>query len=212
MGKGFGSIGRMMDPTRAWQTQAGDPLGIFGGKGDQSGPNLPSIPKFAMRKTDEFIKNEAAPQIGGPNGSNAINRRYSAIRESTANRLGASNRDASNAIQRKFASQGLSGSGAEIAAMQRQNDAEAAQKADVLAQVDIAESGEISNRDFAQADMDFKQKVFNFERGSKMHELDLAERQQQQDAVATEINALTAKEQMKPQKQGAISSMLGGIL
>lgn len=185
---------------------------IKGGGGGGGGISMPSIPKFAMKKTEDFVKNDPSVQVGGPNATNAINRRFNAIRESTSNRIGAAGRDNAQAMQRKFASQGLSGSGAEIAAMQKLNDQEAGQKADVLAQVDIAESGELSNQALAQADMDFKQRVFNFERGSKMHELDLAERQQQQDAVATEINALVAKEQTKEPKKGLLGGLIDGLL
>jgi hypothetical protein len=81
-----------------------------------------------------------------------------------------------------------------------------------LMQVEGMEAEAMMNKDLAQADMDFKSRVFSFERGSKMHELDLAERQQQIDTVATEINAKTAHEMGKPPKQGIISSVLGGIL
>lgn len=185
---------------------------LFGGNKKQSGPELPKIPKFAMRRTDEFMKNDQAPQIGGADGSNALNRRFAGIKERVTNQANAAGRTAADALKRRFAAQGAAGSGAEIKAQQLAEQQNLSARNDALVNVEAMEAEAFMNRDLAQADMEFKQRVFNFERGSKMHELDLAERQQQQDAVAQEINARVAKEQMKPPKQGLLSGLLDGIL
>jgi hypothetical protein len=180
-----------------------------GGKGGGGG-GFPAIPKFDMKKTEDFIKQDPRIEIGG--GDSAISRRFSGMKARVGQQANAQLQDNTNALTRRFASQGAAGSGAQIKAeMMAQGNSEAA-KNDALLQVEGMEAEAMNNRDLAQADMDFKQRVFSFERGSKMHELDLAERQQQQDAVATEINARVAKEQMKPPKQGIISTMLGDIL
>lgn len=187
---------------------------VFGGGkgGGNGGPDLPKIPKFAMKKTEDFIKNEAAPMIGGADGASALSRRFGGMKERITNQANAAGRTQSDAIKRRFAAQGAVGSGAEMKMQQMADEQNLAQRNDALVNVEAMEAEAFMNRDLQQADMDFKQKVFNFERGSKMHELDLAERQQQQDAVATEINARVAKYQMQPPKQGLLSSALGGLL
>jgi hypothetical protein len=201
IGKGFGAaVGGF------W----GGALG--GGKDGGGGSAGPKIPKFAMKKTSEFIKEDPRIEIGGPGGGNAIQRRFSGVKEKVGQQANAQLQSNTNALQRRFASQGAAGSGAAIKAeMMAQQNSETA-KNDALMQVEGMEAEAMMNKDLAQADMDFKSRVFSFERGSKMHELDLAERQQQIDTVATEINAKTAHEMGKPPKQGIISSVLGGIL
>ena len=184
---------------------------LFGkGGGSGSGPTA-NIPKFGMKKTEEFMKPEARIVIGGPGGGSAINRRFNQMRDMAQNRSNAANTDLGNAIKRKFASQGLSGSGAEIAAMQKAAQSNFDNSAAQMQQLDIAESQELGNRELAQADMDFKQRVFSFDKASKMHELDLAERQQQIDSAATEYNAKLSQEMAKPQKKGFVSNLIDGI-
>lgn len=172
----------------------------------------PKMPDFAMRKTTEFIPNTPAPQIGGPDAQSAIKKRYAMMRENAGNQADAANTDLSNAIARKFASQGLSGSGAEIEAMKQLNQQNYQNKAQANRQIDVAESGEFQNQALQQADMDFKNRLANFEQGSKMHELDLAERQQKYDAAANEINARMAAEMNRPPDKGVLGSFLDGIL
>jgi hypothetical protein len=185
---------------------------LSGGKDGGGGMGAPKIPKFAMKKTEDFIKQDPRIEIGGPNGSSAISRRFAGVKEKVGQQANAQLQTNTNALQRRFASQGAVGSGAAIKAeMLAQQNNETA-KNDALMQVEGMEQEAFMNRDMAQADMDFKSRVFSFERGSKMHELDLAERQQQIDTASTEINAKTAHEMAKPPKQGLISSVLGGIL
>ena len=186
---------------------------LSGGKGGASGGGVGyKIPKFAMRKTDEFVKNDAAPQVGGADGASAISRRFAGIKERMGNQVNAQGQMNADALKRRFASQGAVGSGAEIKAQMLNEEKTMQAKNDALIGVEAMEAEQMMNRDLAQADMDFKQKVFNFERGSKMHELDLAERQQQQDAVATQINARTAQEMSKPPKQGLLSGLIGDLI
>ena len=209
IGKGFRNlVKKQFDPMNISGT-----LGLGGsgggGGGGGAGPGLPAIPRFAMKKTDDFIKQDPRIEVGG---GDAISRRFSGIKERVGQQANAQLQGNTNALQRRFASQGAAGSGAQIKAeLMAQQNSEAA-KNDALMQVEGMQAEALGNRDLAQADLDFKQRVFSFERGSKMHELDLAERQQQQDAVATEINARVAREQMKPPKQGLISSIIGDIL
>lgn len=188
---------------------------IKGGKAKQpAGPDLGGTksPKFAMRKTEEFMKNDPAEQIGGPNGASALARRYENLRTRTSQDANAAVGGATDALKRRFASLGASGSGSAIKLEQQAMEAGQQQKADAIQQINDAEQAEVSNRDLAQADMNFKQKVFNFEKGSKMHELDMAERQMQIDSTSTEFNKRLAAFQAQPPKQGIISSILGDIL
>ena len=187
--------------------------GAFGGgsKGDgPGGVGASGIPKFGMKKTQDFIKPQENIQIGG--GQNAVTNRYNAIRDRVGGQAGAALTGNISAVQRRFAAMGASGAGAQVKAEQMARDAGERQKNDAMLNVDVAESGEIANRDLAQADMDFKNRVFSFESSSKMHELDLAERQQQIDSATTEFNSRLASEQSKPPKQGMLSSLLGDLL
>ena len=184
----------------------------FGGKKQQDPDLTYNGPKFAMKKTSDFIQNEAPVQIGGPNASSALNRRYQQMRDRVSQDSNAAGDKALGAIQRRFASIGAGGSGAQIKMMTQAQEQAQKQKADAISQVDMAEQQEISNRELAQADMDFKNRVFNFERGSKLHELDLAERGQQisqaQDEYSARLNAFLNK----PPKQGLVSNLLGDLL
>lgn len=184
--------------------------GLAGNQGgQQSGPALPEIPKFDMKKTSDFITQDPQIKVGNPD---AMVRRFQGMKERVGNQSNAQLQSNSDALKRKFASQGAVGSGAEIKAQMMLQDQAQRAKDDALTQLDAMEQEAWTNQSNMQAEMDFRQRVFSFERGSKMHELDLAERQQQQDAVATEINARVAKEQMKPPKQGLLSNLLGDLL
>lgn len=186
--------------------------GLGGKKRSAGGPGGPKIPQFGMKKTEDFIKQDPRIEVGGPNAAGAMSRRFNSLRERTGNQVNASVGTASDAIKRRFASQGAAGSGAQIKAEMLLQDQGERQKQDAYQGIDAQQGQEELGLAGSQADMDFKQKVFSFERGSKMHELDLAERQQQQDAVATDINARTAAQMAKPPKQGLISNILGDLL
>lgn len=187
---------------------------VLGGKKNGPGapPPGPKAPKFAQRNTQDFIPKEAAVQIGGPSGSSSLDRRYNALKEQVKNQGATAVQGANDQIQRKFSAMGASGSGAELKLLQEAQDNAQKQTNDAMLGVEAQYQGELSNRDLQQADMDFKQRVFNFDRGSKMHELDLSERQQQIDSVNTDFNKQMAQYMAQPPKQGLLSNMLGGIL
>lgn len=187
--------------------------GLLGKKKSGGGPGAaPKAPQFQMKKTQDFIQNEAPVQIGGANGTSALDRRYASMRERVQGQANAAKQDANDQITRKFAAMGASGSGAEMKLLQESQDAAQRQTNDAMLGIDAQYQGELANRELAQADMDFKQRAFNFERGSKLHELDMAERQQQIDSVNTEFNKRMAEQMAKPPQQGFLSRFIGDIL
>jgi hypothetical protein len=197
---------------------AGLPGFMFGGGknlmgGQGGGPNLGSpVPQFQMRKTEEFIKEDKAPQIGGPDGASAMQRRFQTARERVSGDSNAALDQGRDQLQRKFASQGAVGSGAQIKLESKMNDQSQRQKADALQAVNDAETQAVEQRDAQQADLDFRNKIFNFERGSKLHELDLAERQQQISSSQDQYNARLNEFLNAPPKKGMLSGLLDGIL
>lgn len=187
---------------------------MFGGGGRGGGGfnGGPKIPDFAMRKTSEFERNNPNIQIGGPNARQDLQKAFSGMKELAVNKANAGLQGQSNALQRRFSAMGASGSGAQIKALQLAHDAASKQASDAATEIGASEVQAFQNHDLAQADMDFKQRVFNFEQGSKLHELDLAERQQKIDAASTEYNRRLSQFQAQPPKEGLISRFLGGIL
>jgi hypothetical protein len=192
-----------------------DPVGNYVVNGNKTDPTpQANIPKFAMRKTSDFMMPQANIQIGGPS-ENALTRKYNALKESAGNRINASESGAADAIKRKFASQGASGSGAEVSALMQSQNQFSQQKNEAIGGLDSEQAGTQfqteAQRGLAQADLDFKNRVFTFDSASKMHELDLAERQAQTDSAIQEFNGQVAAQAGKPQKKGVIGSILGGI-
>lgn len=116
-----------------------------------------------------------------------------------------------DAIQRRFASMGASGSGAQIAAMQKNRDsgldAQRKAQADVGAmelqagEADFGRSFQANEaqtaRDFqgsmADKDMAFKQKLADVEQGNKLQEIDLAKQQFALDKDTTAFNQRMAE-------------------
>ncbi len=186
------------------------------------------VPKFDMKspyafmnQPDQGIKIQRTTLPGMPDGD-PMAKRFSRLRERTSQELNAGTDKNMDALTRRFASMGSVGSGAHIKLQQQTMENADKLRADQMQGLDIAEAEESGNRqmerdmaqaqmdlstNLAQADQDFKSKVFSFEKGSKLHELDLAERQQQIDANTTDFNMQLAKEMAKPPKQG----FLGGI-
>jgi hypothetical protein len=176
------------------------------------------------QNTLNYIQDSPAEKIqktkldGGP-----MSRRFGQMRDRAGSEINAGAQKNADALTRRFSSFGSSGSGAAIK-MQQQAAEEADQlKANTMRDIDIQEEDVNMAREsqqaqmdqqvnLAQADMNFRQKAFNFERGSKLHELNLAERQLAMDASTTDFNKRVAAEQMKKPKQGIISGVLDGIL
>lgn len=183
---------------------------MLGKKGGPTGFSAGGVPQFAMKNTSDFITNDTAPKIGG-DGS-AMARRYSNMRERVSQDANTNLQNTQHLLERKFASIGAGGSGSAIKMGVQANEASDRQRADAVQNINDQEALAGENKDLAQSDLDFKQKVFNFERGSKLHELDMAERQQQIDASSTEFNKRMAQFQAQPPKQGLLSNLLGGIL
>jgi hypothetical protein len=188
--------------------------GKLPGSKQPSGPNFggTKTPMFAMKNTSQFMKDDPSIKIGGDQGGSAIQRRYAGLRDRASQDANANMDVASNALKRKFTSIGAAGSGSAIKMQQQLLDQGARQKADAIRDIDTQEQAELSNRELAQADMDFKQRVFNFDKGSKLHELDLAERQQQIDSTSTEFNKRLAEFQARPPKHGLLTSVLGDLI
>jgi hypothetical protein len=182
---------------------------ILGGGSKSGGKGFkgPKVPEFAMRKTEDFIKEEPRIEIG----QNAP-KRFETYRQNAIGQINKDQSENATALQRRFAAMGASGSGAQLKLQEQANDMATRQKADAIANVNAQEEQAMENRDLAQADMDFRQRVFSFEKGSKMHELDLAERQQKISSVTEQYNAKLNEFLNKPPKQGLISGLLGDIL
>ncbi|MEZ0392070.1 MAG: hypothetical protein ACAH59_07650 [Pseudobdellovibrionaceae bacterium] len=128
-----------------------------------------------------------------------------------------------DAIQRRFAAMGASGSGAQIAAMQKNRDAanEVARQgeADVNSQaLQFAEGdtgrsfqGNLS-RELADKDINFKKGLADTEQGNKLKELDLAERQFLLDKDTTEFNKRMAEiEASRQPDKGLLGNIPGGL-
>lgn len=185
-------------------------LGLAGGpgKGDGQSMNLSGggKPEFAIRKTADFMPNDAAPTLPG---NEAISKRFNLMRERAGQSASAGTQQSRDALARRFSAMGGSNSGARIKLEQEAFDQGEQTKNQALEGINQQEQDALLNKDMAQADMDFKQKVFNFERGSKMHELDLTERQQQYEASDNEFNRRVAQEQLKQPKKGFLDNILG---
>lgn len=113
--------------------------------------------------------------------------------------VGASMQGGEDAITRRFASMGSSGSGAQIAALQKNREAaQAAERqglADVNAQelqqesaINEAEAARSFQGHLAGQDLGFRRDVFGAEQGNKLKELDLAQKQFDIDKATTEFN------------------------
>lgn len=189
-------------------------LSLLGGKGGGGGMRPPGYkgPKFGIAKTESFIKNEEAPQLFGKDVEGAIGQRFQRQRERASQEINAGNQAQLEAIKRRFSSMGGGPSGAQIKL--EQQALESGEKAKQQALLDLSEQEETQKmqRGLAQAEIDFKQKALNFEKGSKLHELNLAERQQQ---IAQSENAYSARLNQflnQPPKEGLVSKILGPLL
>ena len=183
---------------------------LFGGERG-GGIGAPKVPQFEMKKTMDFMQKNPNIQIGGENGRQELSKSFSGLKEQAVNRANAGAQTNQNAITRRFAAMGSTGSGAYIKALENANDAAQNQIQEATQNIGFQEQQALQNRDLAQADLDFKNRVFSFDQASKLHELDLAERQQKIDSVIQQFNTRVAAEQTRPQG-GLISNILGGIL
>lgn len=212
---------------------AGTKLGLKG-PSQPAGVGAPKYPKFKMRKAGSFEKKMTPEQIARVDVSKAMNplneaaaRRFGLQRERTSQDLNKARTDQFGALQRRFAATGGGASGARLKLEAQAAEANDRMRSDAMREIDTAEemgaaerdsqaaltqAGYDQQRNLAQADMNFKSKVFSFERGSKLHELDLAERQQKIDQVTTQFNSQVAAQMARPPKQGIFSSLLDGIL
>jgi len=111
-----------------------------------------------------------------------------------------------DAIQRRFASMGASGSGAQIAAMQKNRDAAADIQRKGLADVNTqelqmgetdtargfqsteAEKARQAQAGLASQDLGFRRDVFGSEQSNKLRELDMAQKQFDIDKETTDFN------------------------
>lgn len=165
--------------------------------------------------------------------NSAVSNRYAKLREETTQNANAASDKNMDALKRRFSSIGAQGSGAQIKLEQlAQKESEEQkrqamrdlsladgeelvnrdlQKASILNQRELAQAGFDQQRNLAQADMDFKAKVFSFERGSKMHELDLAERQQHIDTQTTQFNSRIAEQMARPPKRGLMGAIFDPV-
>lgn len=196
----------------------------FGPKGKPGGVGPGAKTSFGMLSTENFIKDTPAEQIQRTKlDSSPISRRFGQMRERVGAQFNADAQKNQDALTRRFASMGSTGSGAAIKMQQQAQQEADKMKSDAMRDIDMQEESaqaDMANAqaqmdqqvNLAQADMNFRQKAFNFERGSKLHELNLAERQMKIDANTTEFNKRVAMEQMKKPKQGVLSGLLDGWL
>jgi hypothetical protein len=125
----------------------------------------------------------------------------------------------SDAIQRRFASLGAGGSGAQIAALQK--NTEAGMDAQRKAQGDIAgqemqladvDAGRSFQSGLADQDLAFKQKLADVEQGNKVKQLDLAERNFGLEKDAQEFNQRMAEiESGREAPKGALDGIMGSL-
>lgn len=176
-----------------------------------SSPSIPgySGPKFGIAKTEDFIKDDKVPQ--GLDQGGAISKRFGQKREQIQQQTNTGQEQAIDAIKRRFAGMG-GGGGAQIKLEQQALDRGEQAKRESLKDLGMQEEEAMSQNARSNADLDFRQKAFNFEKGSKLHELNLAERQQQISQAESEYNARMNQFLNKPPKQGFISNILGNIL
>lgn len=191
----------------------------------QTGIGAGGAPIFGMKKTEDFIKEDPAEQIQRAKlnaDGGALGRRFNSMRERASQENNAALGSNIDALKRRFAAMGSTGSGAMIKLQQQATEQADKMRSQSMQDINMAEEDANMQRDamqaqmdqqvnLAQADMNFKNRVFSFERGSKLHELDLAERQQQIDSSTTDFNKRLSEQMSRP-KQGLISGMLGDIL
>lgn len=124
------------------------------------------------------------------------------------------------AIARKFASLGASGSGAQLGAMERvaeaSEDVRRKGMADVAGQeLQIAE-GDTARQfqsEMANRDMQFKQQLSNIDQANKLKGMDMAERQFEMDKLTTEFNKQMAQADLAAagrKRKGGAMGALGG--
>lgn len=202
--------------------RAGDKLGFDmglgkggGGPGFNGGGFNPNDPRFKSKvglpqMPKGQVKLGANPSMQGAFGQYAgqlgsINDRLkSQVMQNARQQAGAG----TDAIARRMAASGGLNSGAFMKMDQQQRDAafkggqEQAAQLDTQMQDQLASAGyNAANAQFqadldrnkTQADLDFRQKVFNFEAGSKMKDLDNADRQFNLDLVNTDFNRRLAQ-------------------
>ena len=128
-----------------------------------------------------------------------------------------------DAIQRRFASMGAQGSGAQIAAMQKNRDG--GMEAQRKAQADVGalelQAGEADHgrdfqlgmaREMSDKDLAFKQRLSDTEQGNKLQEMDLAKQQFELDKETTAFNKQMAIGEMdaaKRSKMGKFEQQFG---
>lgn len=186
-----------------------DPLGLFSKSKSEPGAPGYSGPKFGIAKTEDFMKDDKVPQ--GLDQSGSIGKRFQRQREQVQQQTGGAQQQAVDAIKRRFASLG-GGGGAQIKLEQQALERGEEAKRESLRDLGLAEEESMAQNARSNADLEFRQKAFNFEKGSKLHELNLAERQQQISQAESEYNARMNQFLNKPPKQGLISKVLGDIL
>ena len=186
-----------------------DPFGLFKKSDDGGGAPGYSGPKFGIAKTEDFMKDDKVPQ--GLDQSGAIGKRFQRQREQVQQQTGGAQQQAVDAIKRRFASLG-GGGGAQIKLEQQALERGEEAKRESIKDIGLQEEESMAQNARSNADLEFRQKAFNFEKGSKLHELNLAERQQQISQAEGEYNARMNQFLNKPPKQGLVSRVLGNIL
>jgi hypothetical protein len=151
---------------------------------------------------------------------------YAKLKAQTAQRVDAAKEVEDDAIKRRYAAMGNLNSGSYIKQQQIQNDASNQRKEQALGTIDLAEAGEAQRqkevgegRTFASteaqkardADLSFKDKVFGFEKDSKLRALDLADKQYALEKDAQEFNkAMAAAESGNGNDPGLLGFLGGG--
>jgi hypothetical protein len=138
---------------------------------------------------------------------------FEAARNRVTSQFAGEKTSGNDAIERRFASLGALNSGAAIKQTDNFQNKLREQESQALGDLNAQEAGQLATMnderkfqvDAANRDMAFKNKVFSFERGSKMYELDLAERQFQEDRRSTDFNKRLAE-----MEAGRDPGLLGG--
>lgn len=169
---------------------------------------MPAAPKLQA----EVVPGARAP-LSGPLPE------FAKVRENAVNQAGVNTSGQVDSLRRRFAALGGLNSGAAIQAQGQVEEQGAQRKEAAGAQVDFQEAQERQRRneameardiatseasrgrnfarETANADMDFKDRVFRFDSGSKLAQLDLMWEQFLEDRENTEFNKRLALEQQR---------------
>jgi hypothetical protein len=175
------------------------------------------------------LQSEALPDK--PQALTGNLKEFDPIRNRVSQRISGQVQEGSDALKRRFAAMGALNTGAAVKQDMLMRDRGNQMREEAMQDVDLAESqerqrrnemelqrfdaqresalGRNFNREIANADSDFKEKVFQFDAESKIGQLDLAYKASQMEAQAQRFNSALSAAQAGD-KKGILGSIFGG--